>query len=216
MEPDFDKIISNKVRQAEQQPVSWNKHAVWHNLQSQTSATRHYFIFYYVAAAIIPLIIYFGAGLNSGENKPQEDDAEVKSGAEATELEAPVLTEENPPKAPVPAVKNREQTTQTTLAAETTDQTVKTVGTEKHETEDEETAIQPVLADIKIQEQEFPLRAEVTAPEQKIRPIVGVIIESDSENVVDAKQKKTLRKLESSSPVPWEDPANVLVFVVRK
>jgi hypothetical protein len=72
------------------------------------------------------------------------------------------------------------------------------------------------MNDIKIQKEEPVATEEATIPEQKIRPIVGVITGSSSENVVTVKRKKRLHKLKSPDPMPWEDPGTALVFAVRK
>lgn len=217
MEPDFDKMVSNKIRQTEQQPVSWNKQAVWQKLQSETNATRHHY-FYYVAAAMILLLIYFAVGPIPNEIKPQVTDAKVKSGQEATASERLVVPEKNQNLAPDPPVNDRENTTTNAAVTEITNNTREVTKPAQHETKnvDADAVIEPLLTDIKIRAEEFLLPEEMMVPEQKIRPIVGVITESYSENVANVKQKKPLRKLASPDPVPWEDPANALVFAVRK
>ena len=67
MEPDFDKLVSNKIRHAEQRLVSWNKQTVWQKVQSETKATRRTYYFHYAAAAVILLLVYFGVQLIPNE-----------------------------------------------------------------------------------------------------------------------------------------------------
>lgn len=215
MEPDFDRMVSNKIRQTEQQPVSWNKQAVWQKLQSETNATQHYY-YYYVAAAMILLLIYFVVAPIPNEIKPHVTDAKVKSGQEATAPERSVLPEKKRGVTPHPPVNGRKNTTTGAAVAEITNHTRKVIKPAQHEPKNVDAVIEPALTDIEIRAEEFLLPEEMTVPEQKIRPIVGVIVKSYSEDVANVKQKKPLRKLASPDPVPWEDPTNALVFAVRK
>lgn len=222
MEPDLDKILSNKIRQTEQQPVSWNKQGVWQNVQSQTSATRHPYFFYSTAAAIILLLIYFAVELTPGEINPLANDTVITPGQETTKSAEPFVPEKNPDPVPDPKTNDRKSTPSSPVA-EGTATTMKSTQSVQRETRDIDAVIEPVLADIEIdadleikEEGQLSLREEIRVPEKKIRPIVGVITESYPENVANAKRKKPLRKLKSSDPMPWEDPANALVFVVKK
>lgn len=216
MEPDFDSILSKKIRQTEQQHVTWNKKMVWRNLQSETDATRHYHYFYYADAAMILLLIYFAFGLIPNDIKPQVTDAKAKSGQEATRSERSVVPEENQDYALDPTVNHLENTA-TRPVAKIPNNLLETTKAIRHETKGVDAVTELALADIKIRAEEFLLPEVVTASEEeKIRPIVGVITESYPGNVANVKQKKSLRKLEPTVPGPWEDPRNALVFVVRK
>lgn len=49
---DFEKIISHKIRMAEQVPIPWQKDRVWQNIEWKSSKSRSLY-FYYAAASII-------------------------------------------------------------------------------------------------------------------------------------------------------------------
>lgn len=215
MEPDFDKLVSNKIRHTEQRPVSWNKQTVWQNVQSETNATRRSYYFHYAAAALILLSVYFGVQLIPNKVKPQVTDAKIMSAREATEPEKKsVIPEKSQNHSPYQTAQNSENNA-TVPAKEIPNTFRKTISLVQQETKDVDAVIEPVVTEIKIQEKEF-LFPEDTVQEQKIRPIVGVITESYSEDVANVKQKKSLHKLESPEPVPWENFPNALVFARKK
>ena len=91
----------------------------------------------------------------------------------------------------------------------------KTTSLVQQQTTDVVAVIEPVAAD-QIQVIEFLLPVEAIVHDEKIRPIVGVITESYSEDVANVKRKKSLRKLESPELVPWENMPNALVFARKK
>ncbi len=212
MEPDYDKLVSNKIRHAEQRPVSWNKQTVWQNVQSETNATRSYHYFYYAAAAVILVLVYFGVQLMPDEVKPQVNDAKIMSAQESIELEKKsIVPEESQNNLP-------EQTDQNLKIDATVPRKSfrKTVSSTHQQLKPVDAVIEPLVAQIEIQEEEFLVPENVTIRKKKIRPIVGVIIESYSEDVANVKRKKPLRRLESAVPVPWDNVPNALVFARKK
>ena len=215
MEPDFDKLVSNKIHDTEQRLVSWNKQLVWQNVQSETNVT-HRSYFYYGAAALILLLVYFGVQHLQNEVKPQTTDAMIMSAREATEPEKKsVIPEESLKSLSNQAAQNPENKAAIPLK-ETLNNTRKTTSPAQQEIKDVDAVIEPIVTDIEIAEKEFLLPPVVTVHEEKIRPIVGVITESYAEDISNVKRKKSLRKLESPEPVPWENIPSALVFARKK
>lgn len=212
MEPDFDKLVSNKIRDTEQGLVSWNKQIVWQKVQSETNATRRSYHLHYAAAALILLLVYFGVQLIPNEVKSPVTDATITSAQEATEPEKKsVIAEESQNHLPEQNPKNK-----TAVQAREIPNSFRKTTSIQQKTKPIDAEIEPVVIDIEIQEKEFLLPLEDTVHEQKIRPIVGVITESYSEEVANVKRKKSLRKLESPEPVPWENITKALVFARKK
>jgi hypothetical protein len=213
MEPDFDKLVSNKIRQAEKQLVSWNKQNVWQKVQSETNAERRSYYFHYAAAALILLLVCFGVQLILDDVKPQLTDAKKKiSAREAIEPEKKSVIQEKTQKPLPDETAQNPENDAAVQARDIPNRLRKTVSSAKQETKDVDAGIEPVVTDIEIEDKEFLLPPEVTVHEEKIRPIVGVITESYSEDIANVKRKKSLRKLESPSPIPWENIPNALVF----
>jgi hypothetical protein len=216
MEPDFEKLVSNKIRHAEQRLTSWNKETVWQNVRSETKATRRSYYFHYAAAALILLLIYFGVQLIPNEVKPQVTDAKTISAREVTEPEKKsVVPEKSQNRLPDQPTQNSKNNA-TVPAKEIPNTFQKTIPLVQQETKDADAEIEPKVTEIKIQEEEFLFPAKDTVHETKIRPIVGVITESYSEDVANVKQKKSLHTLESPEPVPWKNFPNALVFARKK
>lgn len=216
MEPDFDKLVSNKIRHAEQGPVAWSKQTVWQKVQSETNTARSHHYFHYAAAALILLLVYFGVQLIPNEVKPQLTDVKIRSAREAIEPEKKSVIPqesqnhlpdqttqnlENKAKVPPKNIPNRFRETSLPV---------------QRKTKPADAVIEPVITDIEIHDIEFQLPHEVTVHEQKIRPIVGVITGSRSVDIANVKRKKSLRKLESPEPIPWENIPNALVFARKK
>ena len=215
MEPDIDKILSNRIRQVELRPVAWNKEPVWQNLQAKTHPKRRYLFYYYAAAAIISLLFYVVVERIPNEKKPQVADAKATPRQEETQSESTVTSErsKDQPTAPVASGLDFADTApQKKLFTNSTD----TPASPKLEIQNLDVIAEPVLPDIQLPEELFLIREEVEIPAQRIRPVVGVITGSHSENITKVKRKKRLHKLEPSPTVPWDDPGNALVFTVRK
>lgn len=213
MEPDLDRIVSNKIRQTELRPVPWNKEAVWDSVKSNTDQKRSPYNIYFAAAAVILLLIYFSSGLAPKDIKSPKTTSEVLT------MEEPVMssTTSEQPEAHaddagdhiegIPAVP--EQRYQRRVVKEPVSIEERTV--------DPLPFIEPVATAIDSKKEEESLWTdEVTSQEEKIRPVVGVIIDSYPEPVASAKRKKRLRKLQSDDPTPWVDPGNALVFAMQK
>jgi hypothetical protein len=216
MEPDFDKLVSNNIRHTEQRLIQWNKQAVWAKVQLERNVAKRSYYFYYSAAAVILLLIYFGVQLIPSEVKPQVNDARIISGQKAKEPEKKsVIREKSPNQLPDQTVSHLENSA-TVRASDIPNSFRKTTSLVQQKPKHVDALIEPVVTDIEIQEKEFLLPVEVTVHEEKIRPIVGVITESHSEGVANVKQKKSLHKLKSSEPVPWENIPNALVFARKK
>lgn len=216
MEPDFDKLVSSKIRHAEEQPVSWNKQSVWQKVQSETKPERRHNYFHYAAAALILLFVYFGVQLIPNEVKPQVTEAKIRSAQEATEPgKKSVIPQENQNHLPDQTAQNLENKAMVP-ARKIPNRIRENSSSVQQKTNPVDAVIEPVVAEIEIHDIEFQLPPEVTVREQKIRPIVGIIIESHSEDVANVKRKKSLRKLEASEPVPWENIPNALVFARKK
>jgi hypothetical protein len=215
MEPDFDKLVSNKISHAEQRQVSWNKQSVWQKVQSETNATRRSYHFHYAAAALILLLVYFGVQLIPNEVKPQITDGKIMSTQEATEPEKKsVMPKESQNQLP----EQTSQTLENNAAAHVKNipKSFQETISLQQETKDVDAVIEPVVTDVELQGKEFIIPNNVAVHEEKIRPIVGVITESYSEDVASVKRKKSLRKLESPEPVPWDNIPNALVFARKK
>ena len=216
MEPDFDKLVSNKIRHTEQRLIPWNKQAVWQKVQSETHAARRSYYFYYSAAALILLLIYFGVQLIPTEVKPRVNDAKIISAQEAKEPEKKsVIPEKIQHQLPDQAADNLKNSA-TVRARDISNSFRETTSLVQQKTTHRDAVIEAVVTDIEIQEEEFLIPLEVTVDEEKIRPIVGVITESYSEGFANVKQKKSLHKLKSPEPVPWENIPNALVFARKK
>jgi len=216
MEPDFDKLVSNKIRHAEQRLVSWNKQNVWQKVQSETNATRRSYYFHYAAAALILLLVYFGVQLIPSEVKRQVTDAKTISAQEETGPEKKsVAPEKSQNQLPEQTAQNLENNA-AVPARKIPDSFRETSSSAQQQTKPVDAMIEPLVTEIEIQEEEFLLPENISVHEEKIRPIVGVITESYSEDVANVKPKKSLRKLESPEPVPWDNIPNALVFARKK
>ena len=214
MEPDFDRILSKKIRQAEQRPVSWNKQVVWQNVRMETGTGRRYHFFYYVAAAMISLLIYFGVESIPNKMESQVTDARIKSNPTLDESSNPIVLEKKQDHKPDPTVRIPDNTAMVPVT-KIPDSSRDTTQPAQSDIQFIDATAEPV-ADIQIPVEDLLLAEEVTVPEQKIRPVVGIITESHSEPAANVKRKKRLRKLEPSDQTPWENPGNALVFAMRK
>jgi hypothetical protein len=218
MEPDLDRILSKKIREAEQRPVSWNKQDVWRNVLSQTGTRPHYRYLYYVAAAMVPLLIYFAVLPTKVEITPTVADKLVsdekgKSRVTPTEPENTVV-EKKQDHISEPAAR---ATDSTPMIAITDTRPMSPDTTQRVQAEKQTTDVIPEpVTNNQISEDAYLLVDAVTVPEQKIKPIVGIITESYSEDIANVKRNKRLRKLKPSEETPWEDPKNALVFAMRK
>ena len=215
MEPDLDKIASTKIRQAELRPTRWNKETVWQNVVSETSQTRRNYYFHYSAAAVVLLLLLFGVHQLKNERETQftnvnSKSPERRSGSQKKSFQ-PGMTENNMTGAIDSPTENNEiglvmksrQHVSNNSSVEREEQTVKPI-------------VEPIIADLEITEEEFLLPEEKTTQQQKIRPIVGVITESYAVDIAKVKRKRSLHKLESLEPVPWEGVSNAIVFARKK
>ena len=216
MEPDFDKLVSNKIRHTEQRLIQWNKQAVWAKVQSETNATSRSYYFYYFAAALILLLIYFGVQLMPSEVKPKVNDGRIISAQEAKEPEKKSVTPEKSQNQLPEQTVSKLENSATGQVKEIPNSFRKTISLVQPKPKHVDAMIERLVTDMEIQEKEFLLPVEVTVHEEKIRPIVGVITESYAEGVANVKQKKSLHKLKSPEPVPWENIPNALVFARKK
>ena len=218
MEPDLDRILSKKIREAEQRPVSWNKQEVWKIVLSQTGTRPPYRFSYYVAAAMVPLLIYFAVQPTKNEIRltvADEQVADEKGKSKITPTEPEKTVEEKKLdhlSEPVARATDSTPMIAITDTAPTSRDTTQRVQSQRQTTD----AIPEPVTNNQIFEDDYLLVDAVTVPEQKIKPIVGVITESYSEDMANVKRKKRLRKLKPSDQTPWEDPKNALVFAMRK
>lgn len=215
MEPDLDKLASTKIRQAELRPTPWNKETVWQNVMSETSQTRRNY-FRYSAAAAVLLLLLLGLHQIHKDREAQFTNVNSKSQEQRNEPQQKTVPQGMPDNNMTgmidpPAENNeigsvmkiRQHVSNNVSSLEREDQTVKPI-------------VEPIIADLEITEEEFLLPEEETIQEQKIRPIVGVITESYAVDVAKVKRKKSLHKLESLEPVPWEGVSNAIVFATKK
>lgn len=232
MEPDFDKLVSNKIHNTERQPVSWNKQAVWAKLQPQTQTRRHYHGMYSVAAAVILLLLYFTLGVTSNTNKePSATDTKMAARQEAQSTAQPVLSEVNSDdgKGTIGQQDNDNESVrkvENSIRALDNTQPLQEKSTglavqaEPVAIEDMNT---PVVAEAEsasavTTESAFP--EETMARTEKIKPIVGVVIESPSTDIAKSTSNRPRFKLQSREsppdPIPWQDHWDPLVFAVNK
>ncbi|MDQ2656207.1 MAG: hypothetical protein M3Y60_02215 [Bacteroidota bacterium] len=214
MEPDVDKIVSNKIRETELRPVQWNKQEVWRKVQSETGAKRPYYAVYFAAAALVLLLIYFNLQMLPKEMERQSATAEVKQNGDAAEPTTSPIPSTKGNDAPDPVV-NRE-TIATVREPNTRNRPRKASEQSEPKTDKPDPDLEPVVTDIEIQKAETAVVEEVAIQERKIKPVVGIIIEFPEKNIASVKRKKRLRKLNSPDPQPWVDPGTALVFAVRK
>ena len=216
MEPDLDKIASTKIRQAELRPTRWNKEAVWQNVMSETGQTRRNYPFNYSAAAVVLLLLLFGVHQFKNDRETQfthvnNKSQEQRSGPRKKSVQ-PEMTDNNMTGAIDPRAENNEPGTMMKIRQHVSNN----VSSMEREEQAVNPIVEPIIADLEITEEEFLLPEEETIQEQKIRPIVGIITESYSGDVAKVKRKKSLHKLESLEPVPWESVPNALVFARKK
>jgi len=214
MEPDFDKLASKKIRQAELRPISWNKERVWQNVMSETKQNRQNYYVHYSAAAAVLLLLLFGlhqfqnniqAQLTDVNKKPKQQNSESQKKSVAPETsENNIADKIDLPVAKIaPIAKIKQHMSKNILSVEPEERVVSPID-------------EPVVTDLEIKEEEFLLPEEETIHEPKVRPIVGIITESYPGDVAKTKRKKSLHKLESLEPVPWESVPNALVFARKK
>lgn len=213
MEPDFDRILSRKIRETEQRPVSWNKQDVWRSLQAEAGTGRRNFYFYYVAAAAISLLVYFAIEPIAHEVKPPFTDVKTPPQIQPDELTTPVTAGKKHDRASEPVLVDPDNT-KVAVVIEKPDTNGNIAQPTQSELPDMVPIAEPV-SELQIPVENREIAETLTVPEQKIRPVVGIITESYPDNLANAKRKKRLRKLKPSDPMPWEDPNNALVFAVR-
>ena len=214
MEPDIDKILSHRIRHTELRPVAWNKRAVWRKVESETNPNRRSFIFYYAAAAMVSLLIYVAVEQIPNEKTPQVAVTESMPRQKARTSEGPVMPMHSQKKASAPVTAKRNFTR--TAPKKKVPITGNSPASPQLKMPTADFAAQSVSPDIQLPEEIALALEQIEIPAQRIRPVVGIIGDSNSQNIADVKRKKRLRKLEPSPAVPWEDPGNALVFAVRK
>ncbi len=212
MEPDFDKIVSNKIRQTELSPVQWNKENVWLAVKSKTDAKRSYYSIYFAAAAIILLLIYFDSGVAPTHPDPPKITSKVKPTQEETASRH--TSEKREPLGNAIADKTEAAATVSTRGHH--NRVVEKLAPIEETTNELRPVIEPVTTVVESEKEEPQLTQEVAKQEEKIRPVVGVIVHPYPEPVASAKRKKRLRKLQSEDPAPWVDPGNAFVFAMQK
>lgn len=214
MEPDFDKLASNKIRQAELKVSSWNKESVWQNVIYQAKERECKHSLCYSAAAAVLLLLLFGIHQIPGDNKIRYAEANKNAGQQITESQKKIQSDtsgNNRINIGQPAKKNN-----VVSLPEITQHNSNEILSVNHKEEEVKLTIEPIVANLEFKEDDFLLPEVQTVREQKIRPIVGVIIEPYPEAVAKVKRKKSLHKLESLEPVPWENVPNALVFARKK
>lgn len=212
MEPDFDRIVANKIRQTELRPVQWKKESVWLAVKSKTDAKPSHYAIYFAAAAIVLLLIYFGAGVAPTHLDPPKTTSEVKPKQEVAT--SPHTSEKREPLGNAIADKTEAAATVSTRGHH--HRVVEKLAPIEETTNELRPVIEPVTAAVESEKEEPQLTQEVAKQEEKIRPVVGVIVHPYSEPVASAKRKKRLRKLQSEDPAPWVDPGNAFVFAMQK
>ncbi len=215
MEPDFDKLASNKIREAELKVTPWNKEAVWQNVMSETRRSDRSYFFQYSAAAAVLLLFLFGVQQIANDKKSRYADVNKSSHQQITEPQKKVIELDTCDNIINKIVQPGEKKEVASLIEIQQNISVE-IFSVNHDEKAAGPIIEPIVADFELNEEEFLLPETDTIREQKIRPIVGVITKSHFEQVAKVKRKKSLHKLESLEPVPWENVPNALVFARKK
>lgn len=217
MEPDFEKLITKKVRQAEKLSVQWNKRHVWERLDLELNTRRKPAVFRYGAAAAIALLTYVGFQILYYEDSDTSVATMVRHQPSHTAAEK----QESPVKETKAADKKVQHQASNKLAL-LPGQTLRSDKIQK-QTEpvlETELNIASSYTEIVVEEDLITRSEDLPSIDRVIRPIVGIILPAPINNNVSKtkrkRPKKVLRLLESEDPVPWESSSNAVVFARRK
>lgn len=216
MEPDFDKLSLKKIRQAELRITPWNKESVWQNVMKETRGRRHNHYFHYAAAAAVLFSIFFGVLEVQNEIEPQLTELSNRSDQQSNNSQKKSVVPGSKENSVHDKIDAPTETNKTLRAMKIRQHLSNDISSVKPEEQLTKIKNEPIVKDLDFSEDEFLLPDDVTIHEEKIRPIVGVITEVYSGEVVKAKRKKSLHKLESVEPVPWESVPKALVFARKK
>lgn len=204
MEPDVKTLLTQKIREAERAPVTWNKTAVWMKVQQRVSPPSKRPAYYYAAAGATFLL---GGALfvwQMDSNLPVKKNVVESVSAEVPASQKQIATESN--------VKEKDHENRTVFVEPKPSEKVYGISEELPvalPTEEEEvTAIAEVT--------EEPLETHV-APEETILPIVGVIVEKEQKQVAGGKAKRRkLRTLESIEKTGTETANHLILARINK
>jgi len=181
MERNLENFFSEKIRLAEQKPVTWNKDTTWHLVTMSLEPQRKRTPFFYAAACLLMLVMLVGVQIGS-----YQADVDVKLTPLAASPIRPssYLPIEEECKVTQQRVVN--QTTHTTLPHQPEPEQITDPLPEPTESidrwiaaESTETSLQPFPAD------------EKTPEVQAVEPIIGIIIpERKTDKVVTEKKVK--------------------------
>jgi hypothetical protein len=205
MEPDIKTMLTQKIRQVERVPITWNKQEVWMTINSHIKSKRHHRTYYY-AAIFVLLLLAANPTVKMKETQPLQTQIEKEQPGPLTQPEpTQVITcaeEENGDKASLHIRKKHRGVVKN--EPDFADATSKNISPLLEET---------TIADISASVEESIVISE-SMEKEKIKPIVGVVGWADQHVVSEKpKRKKLVRKLESSDK-EWETHSgnNAILF----
>jgi len=204
MEPDVRTLLTQKIREAEQEPVTWNKAAVWMKVQNRVSPQADRPTHYYVAAGITFLL--FGTLFLWQQNQtlPVEKTRVEKKPIETPAVENAATAENKVKESTVE--KKHEQSSVHTLSEKPLVVNVEEL---------------PVLVTTELEDVVIPVEIVEEHPvtsisaEESIQAIVGVVIREEQKRMASTKTKrKKLRTLEPLDNSKIE-PANLILARIK-
>lgn len=201
MEPDVKTLLTQKIREVEREPIAWNKAAVWMKVQDRVSPKSSRPVYYYAAAGVTFLL--FGALFLWQQNQvmPVEKVTAVKEPTETPAVQHHIAVESK--------MKESSAVNNTPFMKHTPSEKTYVVNVEDlpvllSTQEEEVTVLEEVV--------EEPVVTSIATSEERVQPIVGVVIGAEQKQAVSTKTKR--KKLRMLDPIekPGTPPTDNLIL----
>lgn len=188
MEHNAKTVLTKKIRAVEGQPVAWNKADVWLKVEhriSSDSSKRRIHRFYYYAAAVAFLILF---GITTS-HQPETFQTNIKAESKKMYAEAEQVR----------PTKENESGIAQKIEIKTSNKQNVTISESQESSKTDPVSIE--FSDAIIPEVNAPMEEPQlvnVADEERITPIIGVVILPEQQRVITkTKRKKLFRKLDS-------------------
>ena len=193
MERNIDKILQDKILAEERKPLPWRKEATWERIHAKSSPKRT-FIPYFYAAACAGIAIIFAYTF---WEQPKIGDAIHPTFSGVIEIEIPAESQHTTTQSTekVPSFKNEHRVI---IVAEKKTDILSTVENQIEDSVNLE--IEPPVAVTVVDESIIATVEENSR--QKVRPVIGVVINQSSDPMMVAKKKNKLKFLPHQKDAP--------------
>lgn len=193
MEHNIDKILQDKILAEERNPMPWRKEATWERIHAKSSPKRSFIPYFYAAACVgITIIVAYIFWA-----QPKIDDAIHPTLSEVIEIEIPAENQLTPTPSTeqTPPSKNEHR-----VIIVVAKKTSKSLITENQKQDSTDLTIQQPVAATDVDESVIVITEENS--KQKVRPVIGVVINQSSDPMMVTKKKNKIKFLPHQKDAP--------------